>query len=123
MACGPRCCRRALVWAVGLVKAAGYRVVTCDDVPGLVVMGTVAMLINEAAEAALQQVASCADIDLAMQKGTRYPAGPFQWSRTIGIQRINRVLRNLLACYGEERYRTSPVIQRSLWSWKHLNED
>jgi 3-hydroxybutyryl-CoA dehydrogenase len=123
MAPGPRCSRSAHQSAVGLFQAAGYRVVTFDDVPGLVVMRTVVMLINEAADAALQQVASCADIDLAMQKGTRYPAGPFQWSRTIGVQRINRVLRNLLACYGEERYRTSPLIQRSLWSGKHLDED
>jgi 3-hydroxybutyryl-CoA dehydrogenase len=123
MAPGPQCSRSAHQSAVGLFQAAGYRVVTFDDVPGLVVMRTVVMLINEAADAALQQVASCADIDLAMQKGTRYPAGPFQWSRTIGVQRINRVLRNLLACYGEERYRTSPLIQRSLWSGKHLDED
>src|SRR5258708_17028885 len=103
MPSGPRCSRRAHQSAVGLFQAAGYRVVTFDDVPGLVVMRTVAMLINEEAEAALQQVASCADIDLAMQKRTRHPAGPFQWRRNIGIQLINRGLRNLLVCYGGTR--------------------
>src|SRR5260370_4703734 len=122
MASGPRCSRRAHQSAVGLFQAAGYRVVTFDDVPGLVLMRTVGMLINEAAEAALQQVASCADIDLAMQKGTRYPAGPFQWSRTIGLQRINRVLRNLLACYGDERYPTVPLIQPSLCEEDNVDE-
>lgn len=122
MAPGPRCTQTAYQSAIGLFQAAGYQVVRFDDVPGLAVMRTVAMLINEAADAALQQVASCADIDLAMQKGTRYPAGPFQWSRTIGIQRIHTVLRHLAAGYGEERYRSSPLIQRSLWSGKPLDE-
>jgi 3-hydroxybutyryl-CoA dehydrogenase len=122
MAPGPRCTQAAYQSAIGLFQTAGYQVVIFDDVPGLAVMRTVAMLINEAADAALQQVASCANIDLAMQKGTRYPAGPFQWSRTIGIQRIHTVLRNLAACYGEERYRTSPLIQRSLWSGNPLDE-
>ena len=123
LAPGPHCSQAAHRSAVGLFQAAGYEVVTFRDVPGLTVMRTVVMLINEAADAALQQVASCADIDLAMQKGTRYPAGPFQWSRTIGVQRIHTVLRNLWACYAEERYRPSPLIQRSLWSRKHLDED
>jgi 3-hydroxybutyryl-CoA dehydrogenase len=122
MAPGPRCTQAAYQSAIGLFQAAGYQVVILDDVPGLAVMRTVAMLINEAADAALQQVASCANIDLAMQKGTRYPAGPFQWSRTIGIQRLHTVLRHLAACYGEERYRTSPLIQRSLWSGNPLDE-
>jgi 3-hydroxybutyryl-CoA dehydrogenase len=123
LAPGPRCSQLAHQSAVGLFQAAGYQIVTFDDVPGLAVMRTVAMMINEAADAALQHVASCADIDLAMQKGTRYPTGPFQWSRIIGVERIFTVLRNLLACYGEERYRTSPLIQRTLWSGKHLDED
>lgn len=123
MAPGPQCSLAAQQSAIGLFQAAGYQVVIFADVPGLAVMRTVAMLINEAADAARQQVASYADIDLAMQKGTRYPAGPFQWSKLIGIQRIHTVLRHLAACYGEERYHSSLCIQRSLWSGKPLDED
>jgi 3-hydroxybutyryl-CoA dehydrogenase len=107
---------------VGLFQAAGYQVRAFEDVPGLAVMRTVAMLINEAADTALQNVATCADIDLAMQKGTRYPAGPFQWSRQIGLRRVQTVLRNLSAYYGEDRYRTSPAIKSSLWIGKQLDE-
>src|SRR3984885_8066475 len=122
LAPAPRCNQKAYRSVVGLFQAAGYEVVTFDDVPGLAVMRTVAMVINEAADTALQKVATCADIDLAMQKGTRYPAGPFQWSRTIGLRRVHTVLQNLSAYYGEDRYRTSPLIKRSLWIGKQLDE-
>jgi 3-hydroxybutyryl-CoA dehydrogenase len=116
------CSRKAYQSAVGLFQAAGYQVATFEDVPGLAVMRTVSMLINEAADAALQKVATCADIDLAMQKGTRYPAGLFQWSRKIGLPRVHTVLQNLSAYYGEDRYRTSPLIKISLWIGKQLDE-
>jgi len=117
-----RCSQKAYQSAVGLFQAAGYQVATFQDVPGLAVMRTVCMLINEAADAALQKVATCADIDLAMQKGTRYPAGLFQWSRKIGLPRVHTVLQNLSAYYGEDRYRTSPLIKTSLWIGKQLDE-
>lgn len=117
-----QCSQKAYQSAVGLFQAAGYQVVTFDDLPGLAVMRTVAMVINEAADTALQKVATCADIDLAMQKGTRYPGGPFQWSRQIGLRRVHTVLQNLSAYYGEERYRTSPLIKSSLWIGKQLDE-
>jgi 3-hydroxybutyryl-CoA dehydrogenase len=117
-----QCSQRAYQSAAGLFQAAGYQVVRFDDVPGLAVMRTVSMVINEAADTALQKVATCADIDLAMQKGTRYPVGPFQWSRKIGVRRIQTVLHNLSVYYGEDRYRTSPLIKNSLWIGKHLDE-
>ncbi|HTD16088.1 MAG TPA: 3-hydroxyacyl-CoA dehydrogenase [Chthoniobacterales bacterium] len=116
------CSQKAYHSAVGLFQAAGYQVATFEDVPGLAAMRTVSMLINEAADTALQKVATCADIDLAMQKGTRYPAGPFQWSRKIGLRRVHTVLQNLSAYYGEDRYRTSPLIKNSLWIGKQLDE-
>ena len=122
LAPAPRCNQKAYQSVVGLFQAAGYEIITFDDVPGLAVMRTVAMVINEAADTALQKVATCADIDLAMQKGTRYPAGPFQWSRTIGLRRVHTVLQNLSAYYGEDRYRTSPLIKHSLWIGKQLDE-
>ena len=117
-----QCSQMAYQSAAGLFQAAGYQVVTFADVPGLAVMRTVSMLINEAADTALQRVATCSDIDLAMQKGTRYPAGLFQWSRKIGLRRIHTVLQNLSTYYGEDRYRTSPLIKSSLWTGKQLDE-
>jgi 3-hydroxybutyryl-CoA dehydrogenase len=117
-----QCTEKAYQSTVALFQAAGYQVVTLDDVPGLVVMRTVCMLINEAADTVLQKVATFGDIDLAMRKGTRYPAGPFDWSRKIGVRRVRDVLHHLSVYYGEDRYRTSPLIKRTLWTDKQLDE-
>jgi 3-hydroxybutyryl-CoA dehydrogenase len=98
--------------ACGALQAAGIAVSRLDDVPGLAVMRTVAMLANEAADAVTQGVATPADLDLAMQKGVNYPRGPLAWADAIGVTRVRDVLANLAASYGEDRYRTAPLIAR-----------
>ena len=98
--------------AIGLLQAAGYAVSRLDDVPGLAVMRTVAMLANEAADTVNQGVCTVADADMAMQKGVNYPRGPLAWADDIGIATVANVLRQLSMTYGEDRYRVSPLIQR-----------
>jgi 3-hydroxybutyryl-CoA dehydrogenase len=77
---------------VGLLQAAGFTVTRLDDVPGMAVMRTVAMLANEAADAVNQGVCSAAAADIAMQKGVNYPRGPLAWADAVGIEHIVRVL-------------------------------
>jgi 3-hydroxybutyryl-CoA dehydrogenase len=98
--------------AVGLLQAAGIAVSPFDDVAGLPVLRTVAMLVNEAADAVQQGIASAADIDVAMQKGVNYPRGPLAWGDAIGCDYVRDVLANLMAHYGDARYRISPLIAR-----------
>lgn len=100
--------------AVGLFQAAGFTVSRLDDVPGMAVMRTVAMLANEAADAVNQGVCSAQAVDIAMQKGVNYPRGPLAWADAIGVQQIVSVLHNLAATYGEDRYRVSPLLRRKL---------
>jgi 3-hydroxybutyryl-CoA dehydrogenase len=99
---------------VGLFQAAGFAVTRIDDVPGMVVMRTVAMLANEAADAVNQGVCSAAAVDIAMQKGVNYPRGPLAWTDAIGVAQVVTVLSNLAASYGEDRYRVSPLLRRKL---------
>jgi 3-hydroxybutyryl-CoA dehydrogenase len=98
--------------AVGALQAAGIAVSPVRDVAGLVVMRTFAMLANEAADAVNQDVASAHDIDLAMRNGVNYPFGPLAWAQTFGVAHVRTVLANLLAHYGDPRYRTSPHLAR-----------
>jgi 3-hydroxybutyryl-CoA dehydrogenase len=98
--------------AVGALQAAGVAVSRFDDVAGLVVMRTVAMLANEAADAVNQNVASARDVDLAMRNGVNYPVGPLAWADAVGLAHLRAVLANLFAHYGDPRYRTSPLIAR-----------
>ena len=100
--------------ALGLFQGASFAVSRIDDVPGMVVMRTVAMLANEAADAVNQGVCSAADVDIAMEKGVNYPRGPLAWADAIGVAHIVTVLANLAASYGEDRYRVSPLLRRTL---------
>ena len=102
----------ALAAAAGLLQRAGWVPTAIDDAPGLVVMRTLAMLANEAADAVLQAVASAQAIDLAMRLGTNYPRGPLAWAQAVGCQRIWQVLSHLQAHYGEDRYRPSAYLRR-----------
>jgi len=101
--------------AAGLFQALGKRVSVLDDLPGLLVMRTVAMLANEAADAVLQNVASAADVDTAMTKGVNYPIGPLAWAETIGLDLVVDVLDALARTYGEDRYRASALLRRKVW--------
>jgi len=61
------------------LAALGYAPLPVADTPGLVVARTVAMLINEAADAVQQGVCTANSADAAMKLGVNYPAGPFEW--------------------------------------------
>jgi 3-hydroxybutyryl-CoA dehydrogenase len=106
------CSDAAFAAAVGALQACGIAVSRLDDVAGLIVLRTVAMLANEASDAVTQGIASAADVDLAMQKGVNYPRGPLAWADALGIHHVRATLENLAAHYGEDRYRLSPLIAR-----------
>jgi 3-hydroxybutyryl-CoA dehydrogenase len=109
-----QCSDEAWRGAVGMFQAAGFTVTRLDDVPGMAVMRTVAMLANEAADAVNQGVCSARAVDIAMQKGVNYPRGPLAWLDAVGLRHVTTVLSNLAACYGEDRYRVSPLLRRKL---------
>lgn len=108
--------------AVALLQAAGLVVSPLADLPGLLVLRSVAMLANEAADAVLNGVASAADVDLAMRKGVNYPQGPLAWADAIGLPQVLAVLDNLQASYGESRYRPSLLIRRAVAQGSTLHD-
>ena len=82
------------------------------DAPGLVVARTVAMLVNEAADAVLQGVCDPAGADAAMKLGLNYPAGPFEWLARWSVPGVVGVVQALDREYRGERYRVSPWLRR-----------
>lgn len=90
----------ALEAAAGLFQFLGKTVSAVDDVPGMVVLRTLAMLANEGAEAVAQQVASAADVDRAMVLGVNYPRGPLEWADACGLALILGTLNALQSGYG-----------------------
>lgn len=113
-----------LAWsaAVGLLQAAGLVVSRLKDSPGLAVMRTVAMLVNEANDAVHQQVCSAADVDLAMRAGVAYPLGPLEWAERLGSGVVLEVLDHLNWFYGEPRYRASPRLRQCLFAGRRVHE-
>jgi 3-hydroxybutyryl-CoA dehydrogenase len=73
---------------------------------------TLAMIINEAAFAVQDSVATAADIDTAMKLGTNYPKGPLAWCDEIGAAAIVAMLDALAREYGSDRYRVASLLRR-----------
>ncbi|MCY4755848.1 3-hydroxyacyl-CoA dehydrogenase [Pelomonas aquatica] len=81
------------------------------DVPGLIVARTIAMLINEAADAVQQGVCDEAGADAAMKLGVNYPAGPFEWLARWDRRAVVALLDRLDQHHRGERYRVSPYLK------------
>jgi 3-hydroxybutyryl-CoA dehydrogenase len=101
--------------AQALLSALGFAPQRVADQPGLVAARTLAMLINEAADAVQQGVCEPAGADAAMKLGVNYPAGPFEWLARWGAPAVVQVLEALDAHYRGERYRVSPWLRHALW--------
>src|SRR5664279_2696173 len=102
-----------LAAAVGLLQATGAAVSVLDDLPGLLVARTAAMLVNEAADVVGQGVASAADVDTAMRLGVGYPVGPLEWGDRIGSARVVALLDALASAYMDGRYRACTTLRRA----------
>ncbi len=98
--------------AAAWLAALGYAPLPVADSPGLVVARTVAMLINEAADAALHGVCTPAGADAAMKLGVNYPAGPFEWLQRWNETGVVGLIDALDHHYRGERYRVSPWLRR-----------
>ena len=109
-ACGPA---DALGRLAAALQPAGIGVVEQADVAGLVVMRTIACIVNEAADLITWTGTSAADIDTSMRLGMAYAQGPLAWADAIGASRVATVLANLQSHYGEPRYRRSPRLSRA----------
>ncbi len=94
------------------VTAIGRHAEPVGDAPGLALGRIVCQLVNEAAFALGEGVASAADIDAGMELGLNHPRGPLAWGDAIGLDHVLAVLDGLADEYGEERYRAAPALRR-----------
>ncbi|MDO9073408.1 MAG: 3-hydroxyacyl-CoA dehydrogenase [Rubrivivax sp.] len=94
------------------LAALGYTPLLLADTPGLLVARTLAMLINEAADAVLQGVCTAEGADAAMKLGVNYPAGPFEFLARWRVAEVVALLDTLDHHYRGERYRVSPGLRR-----------
>ncbi|MBU3741133.1 MAG: 3-hydroxybutyryl-CoA dehydrogenase [Candidatus Kapabacteria bacterium] len=112
MSAGLNTTDRHVIRARQLFEHLGYSIEQVEDRVGLVQMRVLATIINEAAFAVMEGVASPEDIDQAMKLGTNYPKGPLAWADEIGLPYILLILDALHREYQQERYRPCVLIKQ-----------
>ena len=68
-------------------------------------------IVNEAASAVADAVATPDAIDTAMQLGTNWPEGPLAWGERIGLASVVHTLDTLHASVPDGRYRVVPLLR------------
>ncbi len=121
MAAGLNTAATHIQHALALLKRLDYSVELVEDRVGLVQVRVLAMLINEAAFAVMEGLATPEDIDKAMLLGVNYPKGPLAWADEIGIGVVTLILDGLRREYEQERYRPCVLLKQMMragWTGK-----
>lgn len=105
-----------------LLALCGHEVEVVQDRLGLISARVLAMIINEAAFAVMEGVATPEDIDTAMRLGTNYPIGPLAWVDRIGAATVVALLDALQQEYGEERYRPCVLLRQFARAGRSFHE-
>ncbi len=103
---------QAIEAASAFLAGLGRQPVTIGDTSGGVLPRIVANLVNAAAFAVMEGVASPEDIDRAMQLGTSYPRGPLAWGDLIGLDQVYAILIALGDTFSPDRYQPAPLLRR-----------
>ncbi len=114
--------KHSLNVAAGFFQSLGKAVNVVLDVPGMLVMRSVCLLVNEAASAIAHQVCSAGDLDIAMKQGVNYPLGPVEWGESLDLHRVVTVVANMHQAYGDDRYRVIPLLARRALAHRKLSD-
>ena len=79
--------------------------------PAQVEARILAAIVNEAASAVADGVATPEAIDTAMRLGTNWPEGPLAWGERIGLASVVHTLDALHGAVPDGRYRTVPLLR------------
>jgi 3-hydroxybutyryl-CoA dehydrogenase len=94
------------------LASSGRKVSAIKDSPGFVLQRVRAMIANLGCEMAQMGLASPGHIDLAMKLGLNYPLGPFEMAEHMGAKETLRIMEQLHATTGDDRYRPSLWLRR-----------
>ena len=97
--------------AIGaLVEKLGKEMAVSADYPGFIVNRILIPMINEAAFALFEGVASAEDIDKGMKLGTNQPMGPLTLADFIGLDTCLAIMEVLYEGFKDSKYRPCPLL-------------
>ena len=96
--------------ARAFAEAVGKTPITTIDSPGFVVNRILFPMINEAAHAFEEGVASAEDIDTGMKLGANWPMGPLALADLVGMDTTSAILETLERELGDPRYHPAKVM-------------
>jgi 3-hydroxybutyryl-CoA dehydrogenase len=97
--------------AIGsLVGTLGKEMAVSADYPGFIVNRILIPMINEAAFALFEGVASAEDIDKGMKLGTNQPMGPLTLADYIGLDTCLAIMEVLYDGFKDSKYRPCPLL-------------
>jgi len=97
--------------AIGaLVAKLGKEMAVAQDYPGFIVNRVLIPMINEAAFALYEGIATAEDIDKGMKLGTNQPMGPLLLADFIGLDTVLAICKVLHDGFKDPKYRPCPLL-------------
>lgn len=94
-----------------LCEKLGKKPVAVNDAPGFVANRVLMPMINEAAYAVMEGVATPEAVDAVMKLGMNHPMGPLELADLIGLDVCVEILGVMEKGLGDAKYRPCPLLQ------------